>query len=493
MKRFWCIALVILLLLPCIAGCKKKQEGQEPGSTDNTSTETSNPYELYDDLGDLTFGTAESPTDFVVLQWDSYDPDWCIDPEITSSAVGEELYLRQIQMEERFHIAFSFVESTGHHGGIAEFNKKIESSISSGLHAYDLAGHYSTGASLLITNGYAKNLLDVQHLDLSKGYWPADLLAANVVNDQLYFLTGYLAPSYFGNIACVFYNQNTISAMGYQDPVELVDSNEWTFDKLKEMALGLYKDSNNTTEVDRGDTFGLLFNQKAGSIDALSVACGIKLMEVNSEGRLALSNSCYNTKALGIMDYLTKLLNENDAVFVDAATGSDDFGIVFKEGRALFLVEQFNSIKDNKAAAQFTIGVVPVPKYESSQSRFYSSVGPQYSMFTIPADAKNADMSGALLEALEAYSYRELFPVIYEENFKLQYSKDSDMSRMVTLIYESASLDPAKTWGDAADIYWITRSSILGGDSWSTTLAENRDTTWKSQIDALNKYLFHEN
>ena len=492
MKRFWCIALAVFLFLPCFAGCKKKQEAQEPGSTENTSTETSNPYELYDDLGDLTFGTPENPTDFVVLQWDSYDPDWCIDPAITSSAVGEELYLRQLQMEERFHIAFSFVESTGHHGGIAEFNAKIESSISSGLHAYDLAGHYSTGASLLITNGYAKNLLNVNHLDLSKDYWPADLLAANVVNDQLYFLTGYLAPSYFGNIACVFYNQDTISAMGYQDPVELVDSNEWTFDKLKEMALGLYQDSSNNTEVDREDTFGLLFNQKAGSIDALSVACGIKLMEVNSEGRLALSKSCYNTKALGIMDYLTKLLNENDAVFVDTATDSNDFGIVFKEGRSLFLIEQFNSIKDNIASAQFTIGVVPVPKYESSQSRFYSSVGPQYSMFTIPADAKNADMSGALLEALESYSYRELFPVIYEENFKLQYSKDSDMSRMVTLIYESASLDPAKTWGDAANIYWITRSSILGGDSWSTTLAANRDTTWKSQIDALNQYLFHE-
>ena len=113
-------------------------------------------------------------------------------------------------------------------------------------------------------------------------------------------------------------------------------------------------------------------------------------------------------------------------------------------------------------------------------------------MFTIPANAKNSDMSGALLEALESYSYRELFPVLYEENFKLQYSKDSDMSRMVTLIYESVSLDPAKTWGDAADIYWVTRTSLCGGDSWSTRLGKLRETTWNGQIEKLNKYLFHE-
>ena len=492
MKRFWCMALAILMLLACFAGCKKKAENQESSGNETTaSTETSNPYDVYDDLGDLTFGTKDSPVDFTVLQWDSYDPDWCIDPEITESPVGEELFQRQLVMEERFNIAFTFVESGGKHGGIADFNKKIETSITSGLHAYDLAGHYSTGASLLITNGYAKNLLDVKNLDLSKSYWPEDLLGANVVNNQLYFLTGYLAPSYFGNIACVFYNQNTISAMSYQDPISLVDSNEWTFDKMKEMAVGLYDDSNNSTSVDREDTFGLVFNQVAAPIDALSVACGVKLMDISDEGRLRMSPSCYNTKGQGIMDYLTKLINENEAVFLDDSSNSD-FGSVFSSGRALFTVDQLNNMPQFMENATFTIGVVPVPKYDTTQDRFYSSIGPQYTLFTVPADAKNTDMSGALLEALEAYSYRELFPVIYEENFKLLYSKDSDMSRMVTLVYESVSLDPAKTWGDAADIYWVTRASLTGGDSWSTGLGQYRDTSWAGQIELLNKYLFHE-
>jgi hypothetical protein len=486
------MTLVTLMFLSCFTGCgKKNQEQESEENTTAASTEASNPYDVHDNLGDLTFGTKESPTDFVVLQWDSYDPDWCIDPEITESSVGEELYLRQLYMEDRFKIAFSFVESSGKHGGIAAFNEKIETSILNGLQAYDLAGHYSTGASLLITNGYAKNLLEVKNLDLSRTYWPQDLLGANVVNNQLYFLSGYLAPSYFGNIACVFYNQNTISAMSYQDPVDLVDSNEWTFDKLKEMAVGLYDDNNDSLTVDRDDTFGLVFNMKAAPIDALSIACGVKLMDIGSDGRLRLSPTCYNTKGLGVMNYLTKLINENDAVFIDSDYGND-FGGVFAGGRSLFLVDQFNNIRGYMDKASFTIGVVPVPKYETTQERYYSSIGPQYTMFTIPANAKNSDMSGALLEALESYSYRELFPVLYEENFKLQYSKDSDMSRMVTLIYESVSLDPAKTWGDAADIYWVTRTSLCGGDSWSTRLGKLRETTWNGQIEKLNKYLFHE-
>lgn len=495
MKRFWCMALAALLFLLCLAGCgqKKPAQGETSQTTAAGTAEPQDPYAVSDDLGDLKFGTAEDPTSFTVLQWDSYDPDWCIDIEKVSSPVGEELYARQLYIEQRFGILFRFVEVAGKYSSITELNKRIETSIINGLQEYDLAGHYSVGASLLITSGYAHNLLNVKYLDLNKSYWPQDLLAANVIQEQLYFLSGYLAPSYFGNIACTFYNQNTIDAMGYENPVALVDDREWTFDKMREMAVSMYQDTNASGTIDRGDTFGLVFNQAAAPIDALSVACGVHLMDISSEGRLQLSPSCYNTRAIGIMDFLKKLVTENDAVFIDRDSGTE-FGSVFTSGRALFSIGQLNDMPTFKDAAEFSIGVVPVPRYEETQERYYSSIGPQFTMFTIPADAKNPDMSGAILEALEAYSYRELFPVVYEENFKLQYSKDGDMSRMVTLIYESTSLDPAKTWGDAAELYWVTRSSIIGnGDSWGTKLAGNRETTWASAIEALNKYLFHEN
>ena len=494
MKRILCFLLAALMLSALLVGCKKKGEdvNTEPSDTVSaTNTEAVDPYDVHDDLGDLKFGTKSNPVEFTVLQWDSYDPDWCVDPsDRETNIVLNELYNRQLYMEDRFGIVFSFVEVGGKYNGIQEFNQKIEASIMGGSHAYDLAGHYSVGASLLITNGYAHNLLDVEHLDLAKSYWPKDLLDANIVNGQMYFLTGYLAPSYFGNIASVFYNKNTVESMSFENPVELVDNNQWTFEKMKQMSLNLYADTKNNG-VDREDNFGIVFNQGAAPIDALSVACGVKILDIGSNGRLQLSPTCYSTLGVGIIDELTKLVSQNNAVFIDLESG-DDFGGVFSSGRALFNIGQLNDMVTYTQKASFDIGAVPLPKYDTDQEAFYSSVGPQFTMFTIPADAKDPDMTGALLEALEAYSYREVFPVVYEQNFKLKYSSDSDMSRMVTLIYESTRLDPAKTWGNAADLYWITRPSISGGDSWSTRLGQYRNTTWQSSIDALNKYLFHE-
>ena len=65
------------------------------------------------------------------------------------------------------------------------------------------------------------------------------------------------------------------------------------------------------------------------------------------------------------------------------------------------------------------------------------------------------------------------------------------MGRMITLMYETVMLDPAKTWGDAAALYWVFRTPIIGGGmNWSTQLAERRETVYQSSIDALNNYLF---
>ncbi|MBQ8849033.1 MAG: hypothetical protein IJ011_01715 [Clostridia bacterium] len=494
MKRILCFLLALLMLSALLVGCKKNGEEGNTDASDTVSTnaESVDPYDVHDDLGNLKFGTKDKPVEFTVLQWDSYDPDWCIDPsDRETNIVLNELYNRQLYMEDRFGIVFSFVEVGGKYNGIEDFNKRIEASIMGGTHSYDLAGHYSVGASLLITNGYAHNLLDVDHLDLEKSYWPSDLLEANTVNNQMYFLTGYLAPSYFGNIASVFYNKSIIESMSFEDPVALVDNNQWTFEKLQQMSVGMYEDTKNNG-VDREDEFGIVFNQGAAPIDALSVACGVRIIDINSEGRLQLSPSCYSTKGVGIIDELTKLVSQNNAVFIDKDSG-DDFGGVFSSGRSLFTIGQLNDMTTFSTKASFEIGAVPLPKYDTDQEAFYSSIGPQFTLFTIPADAKDPDMTGAILEALEAYSYREVFPVVYEQNFKLKYSSDSDMSRMVTLIYESTRLDPAKTWGNAANLYWITRASITGGDSWATRLGKYRNTTWQSSIDALNKYLFHEN
>ncbi len=495
MKRILCLLIAVLMLPFALMGCKSSKEKAEEGTSGSAPTEaaTTNPYDVSDDLNNLKFGTKEQPVEFSVLQWDSYDPDWCINPEIkNTSIVGEELYQRQLYMEDRFGIVFKFTEVKGKYDSIEELNRRIEASVAAGSKAYDLAGHYSVGASLLVTSGYAYNLLDVKYLDLSKSYWPKDLLHANTVNGQMYFLSGYLAPSYFGNISCVFYNQEMIENQHYEDPVALVDSSEWTFEKLKQMSVGLYKDTLQDG-IDRADEFGLVFNQSAAPIDALPVACGIRMMDVGADGRLQLSSTCYSTKGVGIINDLTNLVTQNPAIFID--TKSDgDFGSVFPSGRSLFVIDQFNSTAGYMEKASFDFGVVPLPKYDKDQPAYYSSVGPQFTMFTIPADAKNPDMTGAVLEALEAYSYRELFPVLYEENFKLKYSKDQNMSRMVTLIYESALLDPAKTWGDAAALYWVIRSSITGtGQSWSVKLRANRSSTWQTSIDDLNKYLFHEN
>lgn len=501
MKKLLCFLLAMLMLLTVLVGCRKTEEDEASDDvTENTGTETTNPYDVYDDLGDLKFGTSANPVDFTVLQWDGYQPDWCTDAsEKDANNVTSELYERQIYMEDRFGIAISIVEVGGKGNSSAEIQSKIEASVSSGSHSYDLVGHFSDGASATVTNGYSYNLLDVDYLNLSKSYWPKDMLATNTVNNQMYFLTGYLAPSYFGCIEAVFYNKELMEDLGFvgeNDPVALVDNNKWTFETFKQMTSNLYEDNTQkgTSGADIEDKYGLVFNSTANPIDAMPVAFGIRMMEVDAEngGKLVLSGSCSSTRGVGIVGEINKFVAQNENVYVvDGDDNVPSYGYVFHSGNALFTVDQLNNIPQFIEKADFEIGAVPLPKYNVDQGAYYCALSKQFTLFTIPADAKDPDMTGAILEALEAYSYREIFPVIYEQNFKAKYSADTYMSRMVTLIYESALLDPAVMWGKGADLYWEMRTSVYNPTvSWKRVLDEHKDTVWKGNIDKLNNYLF---
>ena len=59
----------------------------------------------------------------------------------------------------------------------------------------------------------------------------------------------------------------------------------------------------------------------------------------------------------------------------------------------------------------------------------------------IPVTCVNAEMAAAVLEALNAQTYRTLVPAWYEVSLKLKYSRDLISSDIIDLIHDSIYTD----------------------------------------------------
>ncbi len=124
----------------------------------------------------------------------------------------------------------------------------------------------------------------------------------------------------------------------------------------------------------------------------------------------------------------------------------DDISI-FVEGRSLFhgwplCLMQTGEMRD----AEFNYGFVPGPKYAKEQERYYVSSSNAFSLWRIPLDAKNMDMSGTVMEALASQGYRTTTPALFEIAYKAKYNTDDSQrqTQIFDLLRSSVQYDFGK-------------------------------------------------
>ena len=114
---------------------------------------------------------------------------------------------------------------------------------------------------------------------------------------------------------------------------------------------------------------------------------------------------------------------------------------MFQNGQSLYYMQLMNlasSLRDMEA----DFGILPFPKYDAAQDRYYSTVGSWHSVFfCVPAHMENADRTGTIVEAL-AYESREIVrPVYYNQILDYKYMRDEESVDMLDIILSTRVFD----------------------------------------------------
>jgi len=338
-----------------------------------------------------------------------------------------------------------------------DFNNKVRNMVHGGTKAYDIVFDAYGHSNPLVTEGIYIDLYSVDSIDFSNPWWDQNAVKDLSICNKLFFACGDI-NTYDNDGTWVLYFNKQLLAKTLPDInlYNLVENNQWTFDKFAEICKFVSSDTDGIDGMNEFDTWGL--GTETYNVYVHVIASGQKICQKNNDDEPYFS---YQTESMyNVLDDVLDLYLDDSKVMV--ANGGkynhytnvwDDTIIkAFREGRELFYMGGLiNAVSYRQL--EFSYGILPIPKYLSSQDNYNHSVSfHNMSCMMIPKGESEEEYYelGLVIEALGAESKNYLTPVYYEKALKAKNADTEEDEAMLDIIFNSRCFDlgAAFNWGN---------------------------------------------
>ena len=425
--RLLLLLLALACVLPAMVSCKKDKGD---GSSDDYSGE------YLDDLGEFDFGNQT----FKVLSVESKEGTYTrFDiKEETADPVDAAVYKRNRIIESRFNIVLD-----GHtEKNYSTCYEKLKHEALAPTEGWDLIMLINRDAYTAISEKIICTPKDLKYIDMSKDYYLRDVNDALTIDGVSLFAYSDESIYTFERSACIAFNKKMIEDEGMENPYDLVNNDEWTYEKMFQMiADGTKTDSEGNTAV-----VGMI-----GCTDYTGVSfwlgCGQKLITTNASKTSLKFDIDKNQNIITITDAMRTLM-DNGNMKLEYNRGTDDSPWVdpFTSQAALFQSNVIGKLMLLRNVETFDYGVVPYPKLNTEQKDYYSRVVDAW-LHVVPKTCTDIDRASVILEALASGSSQYVFPAYYDKVLKYSILRDKESIEMLEIIR-------AHRVFDLADVTW---------------------------------------
>ena len=444
-KKFVRLLLVILALsfsLSSFFACSKEEDEDATGTGEEVSTNTEG-GDQYDEKGYLKDSLPEldyQGDTVTVLCWNSEHSEFEV--EYGNNTVDNAIYKSNKSVEERLNITLSYEETRGDVKHTGDYKTKVTNAFNAGEY-WDVIASYTRSTAICAAGGLLMNLGGLEgdnYLDFEKPWWSQDIIDKTSIGNTFYFCTGDISTNLIQMTYCMYFNAEMLSNMDIQSPYTYVENNQWTLETLQTICKNIYLDVNENDTADVGDRFGLVGAYYA--YPAILHGCDVPILEKNSADSFVISESYKGQKAQRIMDDILAVMISDKSAFVDNALST------FTSGKTAFFITESGTGLNDLSTVTFEYGCVPCPKYDSSQTEYYSTVRQPVTLYGIMANLpkERIGTATATLECLASQRYRQTTPVIFEDCMKHLRSTSVEMTEMLQLIRDTAFFDCARIY-----------------------------------------------
>ena len=357
------------------------------------------------------------------------DPREIIAEEQNSDPINDAVYKRNLAIKEKYNIDIKMIPADDERSAM---NKAVKA----GDDIYDAVVMFNNNIPTIVTGGFLVNVDKLPYIDISQPWWDPAVNSMSI-DHKNYLLGGDLLILDNEATNVLLFNKNLMANLGIDLPYNLVKNGKWTMDKMNEMIKGAALDVDGDGAMGLNDRWGFgVFND---TLHALLVSGG-GAFAVKNEDDIPYMDFA-SQKNLAVLDKAMNLMYNPEYVNNQQAAGGLNHREIFEDNRMVFLwgrvflVGYFRGMESN-------FGIVPLPKYDESQDKYYSLVNP-YSgvLLGVPKSVQNLERSSIILEALSAESKYTLRPAYYDLVLQRKYVRDDESGEMLDIIFDSKVYD----------------------------------------------------
>ena len=461
LKRITAVLIALLMLVPTLASCsnntpaesKETTPQQETAQTAESTDASADESETEDErIKPNIPESADFGGDTITfLHW--YNTAWTetvrqsrdIYAEgITGEAINDAVYNRNVKIEDAYKvkIALQLEQST-------DIASMVGQQVTAGDSTYDVVYQLLSAAPALIQKSYFHNLFNVPNIDLEKPWWDQNSISSLSTMGILPLVSTSINVNDKDATAALAFNKTIASNNQLEDLYTLVREGKWTYDKLTEMAEATYNDSNGDGTMTPDDVYGFLGGRDV--IDSLYHGSGSQFITKNENDEFVFT---FGTER--DVDVISKGIDiVNSVWYFNHHAWKDQSDIlyrqIFETGHGLFFWMRLDDVT-NMRAGDADFGIIPIPKYEEAQDKYYSLVSQHTTgLMSIPITCAGDDLSmvGMVLEALAAESHYTLIPEYIETSLKTKNSRDAESADMLDIILNNRVFDPMNVYSFA--------------------------------------------
>lgn len=522
--RVFCLLCALTMAAGLLTACgkgkgnEKKTTEERTGANGTTGTEAVETDEwgqkTYDDVVPKDLDYEGTTVNILMRQLDASDPrryEWFVDSIESADDLSEAIWFRNQEIEEELGVRLKFTQKPD-----SEINTAISTAALGGGDGVDLISHYHYYATSTETMNYYKNVMhpDFTYLHLSNPYWNQNFIRyattqGTEANDRLFVLQGDMNLSTFMTTFCMYFQKNLLQNrcnMSDSELYKLTLDGKWTIDKL----ISLVRDTatlQDGTKDAEGNIYGFTSHYQVHAYDGFLAAFDIDLTQVSDKGKHTLLNSTAQRKLQQAADKLVTFYRSNDAYLVGNNPNDVTYGgsyttpvAAFRQSRSVFCVAGMGDYKHLSEMPQDSWGLLPLPKYEESQTAYYAGVQDSHNTVAVMYGSnKNYEMLSAVLELFASKSYATVRPQLFNRVIKGQKLQDAQSSRVFDLIMNSTRWDFSDIYPtavkDVRNTLWrdALRGAVYGsGDGAAaviSALSKNKDTM-NDALETLDGWLY---
>ncbi len=432
MKKLLCLLLVIAMVAIPLISCAD-DSGKTPGN---------DPSKIPTDSGNADGDTFVLPANFqkydntpfhIIFEtkknWGFYEMDFEEDPG-ADDAYGHALYLRNTNVEDLLGISIEFTSYENADSTQKAFNQDSVSQ------SNDFHATFNT-LQFEMNDLVAGNLLsfdNIPHVDLTKSWWNHDCTEQLSILGKSYVNSGDIMLSDKEVLWAVYFMKNIVEQLQLDDPYVLVENNEWTWDKMLEMADRVADDTNMDDVMTVGnDRFGLLTHSENWA--ASWESAGVKLIEMDKSG---VPHCTWDSEEFTVIhDKIKEVMGNKQLVGVDTP---ENIQAAFLKNQTLFCTEVIAFVRYFNSSEN-SYGILPYPKYNSDVERFNTYVALNSAGVIVSYTTSEAEYIGLVLEAMAAEGQKTVRPRYIDDQLKSRYSDDENAAKMLEIIFDFRCYD----------------------------------------------------